>query len=102
MAFKKTLHYFVRISILVSIAAAFTQSERFTQSAKAANPFTAGNIVIYRVGSGSGSLLNTGNPVFLDEYTPAGALVQSIQLPTDPVGSNRRFIASGTATSEGL
>ncbi len=66
-----------------------------------ADPFTAGNIVIYRTGSGTGSLVNTGNPVFLDEYTPAGALVQSIALPTTASGSNFPLISSGTATSEG-
>jgi uncharacterized repeat protein (TIGR01451 family) len=64
--------------------------------------FTPGNLVIYRVGNGSGSLVNTGNPVFLDEYTPAGALVQSIPLPTTVNGMNQQLIASGTATSEGL
>src|SRR5438132_13759733 len=61
--------------------------------------FTPGNLVIYRVGDGAGSLVNTGNAVFLDEYTPAGVLVQSIALPTS--GTNA-LIASGTATSEGL
>src|SRR5262245_40428571 len=64
--------------------------------------FTPGNLVIYRVGDGSTSLTNTGNPVFLDEYTTAGTLVQSIVLPTVPSGSNRRLIASGTAITEGL
>ena len=65
----------------------------------ASAPFTPGNLVIYRVGTGTGSLVNTGNPVFLDEYTPAGALVQSISLPTTGA---QKLIASGTATSEGL
>lgn len=63
---------------------------------------TTGNLVIYRVGNGSGSLLNTGNPVFLDEYTPAGALVQSIALPTAISGANKRLVASGTAASDGM
>ncbi len=63
--------------------------------------FVPGNLVIYRVGTGTGSLVSTGNEVFIDEYTPAGALVQSIPMPsivTDPV----KLIASGTAFSEGL
>ena len=64
--------------------------------------FTPGNLVIYRVGDGSGSLVNTGNAVFVDEYTPAGVLVQSIALPTTDSGANQSLIASGTATSEGL
>ncbi|MBY0275122.1 CehA/McbA family metallohydrolase [Candidatus Binatia bacterium] len=67
-----------------------------------AAPFASGNVVVYRVGSGIGSLVNTGSPVFLDEYTTAGALVQSIPLPTAASGANKQLIASGTATSEGL
>jgi hypothetical protein len=63
---------------------------------------TPGNVAIYRVGTGSGSLINTGNAVFIDEYTPAGVLVQSIAMPTTASGSNKPLIASGTATSEGL
>lgn len=65
-------------------------------------PLTAGNLVVYRVGTGTGSLVNTGNPVFLDEYTPAGVLVQSIALPTTVNGPQKRLVASGTATSDGL
>ena len=64
-------------------------------------PFTAGNVVVYRVGSGTGSLMDTGNPVFLDEYTPAGTLVQSVQMPTTGTGASRRLVASGSATAEG-
>lgn len=63
--------------------------------------FTAGNIVIYRAGSGAGSLVNTGNPVFLDEYTPSGTFVQSVPMPTAVSGANKRLVCSGTATSEG-
>ena len=70
-------------------------------SASAA-PFGAGDLVVYRVGSGTGSLVNTGSPVYLDEYTPAGALVQSIAMPTTASGLQKPLIASGTATSEGF
>ncbi len=63
--------------------------------------FTAGNIVVYRVGNGSGNEVNTGNPVFLDEYTTGGTLVQSIAMPTTANGAQYPLIASGTATSEG-
>jgi len=65
------------------------------------SPFTPGNIVVYRIGDGSTGLVNTGSPVFLDEFTPSGTLVQSIALPTAVSGSNKQLIASGTATSEG-
>jgi hypothetical protein len=65
-------------------------------------PLTPGNLVVYRVGSGTGSAVNTGNPVFLDEFTTAGVLVQSIPMPTTANGIQKPLIASGTATSEGL
>lgn len=65
-------------------------------------PFTAGNLVIYRVGDGSATLSAAATAVFLDEYTPAGVLVQTIPLPTVQSGANRRLTASGSATSEGL
>jgi len=67
-----------------------------------AAPFTPGNLVIFRVGDGSMPLTNTGSPVFLDEYTTNGTLVQSIMLPTTNGPGLYPFIASGTATSEGL
>jgi hypothetical protein len=58
--------------------------------------------VIFRVGDGVASLVSTGSPVFVDEYSPAGALVRSTPMPTSTSGSNHRLIASGTATAEGL
>ena len=64
-------------------------------------PFTPNNIVVLRIGDGSAVLSNAGTLVFLDEYTPAGTLVQSIQLPVVINGGNRRFVTSGSATSEG-
>ena len=67
-----------------------------------AGPFTPGNIIVYRVGSGSGALVSTGNPVFLDEFTPAGVLVQTIALPTLASGAHRPLAASGTALTDGF
>jgi hypothetical protein len=63
-------------------------------------PFTPGNIVVVRLGDGSGALSNAGVTVFLDEYTTSGMLVQSVQLPTSLNGANKRFVNSGSATSE--
>jgi hypothetical protein len=60
---------------------------------------TSGNLVVYRVGDGSAALSNASTAVFLDEYTPAGVLVQSIALPTT---AGTALTASGTASSEGL
>jgi hypothetical protein len=64
--------------------------------------FGATSVVIYRVGDGAADLSNTGSAVFLDEYAPHGALIQSIAMPTGVEGDNKQLIASGTATSEGL
>ena len=58
--------------------------------------------MVYRVGDGAAALTNAATAVFLDEYTPAGALVQSVPMPTAVSGSNRILTGSGTATSEGL
>lgn len=68
--------------------------------------FSPGNLVVYRVGDGVGSLANTGNAVFIDEYLPSTAnqatTVQSIAMPTTASGAQKQLIASGTASSEGL
>ncbi len=64
--------------------------------------FTAGNIVVYRVGAGAAALSSSSTAVFLDEYTTGGLLVQSIAVPTAAAGANNPLTASGTATSEGL
>ncbi len=65
--------------------------------------FTAGNIVVYRVGSGAGVLSSAAAQVFLDEYSASGTLVQSIAVPTADSGSaTHALTASGSATSEGL
>ncbi len=67
----------------------------------AAAPFTPGNLVVYRVGDGAATLVTSGNAVFLDEYTTAGTLVQSIALPTAASGPQKALVASGTAASDG-
>src|SRR5438876_7164372 len=63
--------------------------------------FTPGDLVIYRVGTGSAGLSNAATAAFLDEYSPAGTLVQSIALPTSGSGANRMLTSSGTSTAEG-
>jgi hypothetical protein len=66
------------------------------------SPFSACDLVIYRVGAGSAALDASATAVFLDEYTTAGALVQSIAMPTSVNGPNKRLTAAGNANSEGL
>jgi len=73
--------------------------------AQAQQPFTPGNLVIYKVGTGTGTLSNKATPFFLEERSTSGAVVQSIALPPNDAaktGSNKVITASGTATSEGL
>jgi hypothetical protein len=64
--------------------------------------FTPGDVVVYRVGTGSGSLGSSSTALFLDEYSPTGALVGSLAMPTAASGSNHPLTASGSASSEGL
>src|SRR5262249_44210665 len=51
-----------------------------------------------RVGDGSAALGLGSTPVFLDEYTTNGTLVQSSMLPTN---GSTAFTAVGTSTTEG-
>jgi hypothetical protein len=67
-----------------------------------ASAFTLGDLVVVRVGDGSAALSSAATATFLDEYTPGGALVQSIPLPTALSGLNQPFTLSGSATSEGF
>jgi hypothetical protein len=72
----------------------------FAAGSALAAPFKPGNIVVARVGDGTAALTNAATAVFLDEYSPAGQLVQTIALPTSVVGTNRSLTAAGTAGSE--
>lgn len=65
-------------------------------------PFTLNNLVVYRVGDGSAPLTNGAAKVYLDEFTPAGQLVQSIAMPSIASGSNLPFTALSTGSLEGL
>ena len=81
--------------LAVAIAAVGFCQPRVAQAA----PITSGNLVIYRAGSGTNSLASTGNDVFLDEYTTAGSLVQSIAMPA--TGTGTKLITAGNANAEG-
>ena len=52
-----------------------------------AAPVSPGNVVVFRAGSGANALGSTGNNVFLDEYTTAGSLVQSIEINSTGTGT---------------
>src|SRR5690349_20319391 len=59
-------------------------------------PFTPGNIVVSRIGDGAAPLASSTRPVFLDEYSPSGTLIQSIALPTATAGANHMLTLNGT------
>lgn len=87
----------IRPDFAVAIAVALLFSCSISSSEAA--PITPGNLVIYRAGSGTNALANTGNNVFLDEYTTAGSLVQSIAMPA--TGTGTKLITAGNSTAEG-
>ncbi|MDP4264526.1 MAG: T9SS type A sorting domain-containing protein [Bacteroidota bacterium] len=68
----------------------------------AQQPFTAGNIVVYRIGDGSATLTSSATKVYLDEYTPDGVLIQSILMPIAASGSNNILTGRGSGNSEGM
>jgi len=81
---------------------AFTTAALGGAAQASATSLTPGDVVVYRVGTGSGALSSGTFPVFLDEYDPNGNLVESVALPTATSGLNKPLVAGGTASSEGL
>lgn len=63
---------------------------------------TPGHLFVYRVGTGAAALGTTATAVFVDEYTLAGVLVQSLAMPTAPSGLQGSLTASGTAVTDGF
>lgn len=88
-----------RLFALHAVAVAVAAAATFSTSALAA-PITPGNLVLFRAGDGSAALNANGTPVFLDEYTTAGTLVQSIPVPT--TGTTQQMTVVGNATTEGI
>jgi hypothetical protein len=74
--------------------------QRTNMDGAAAPEFTAGNIVVCRVGTGTGSLSTSAAAVFLDEYTSGGTLVSSIAMPTTNGIVQKAFTVAGSAQSE--
>jgi predicted extracellular nuclease len=97
---KRVLVFALLASFLIGLVALSGINQ--VTGAHTTSAFTPGNLVIYRVGTGTGGLSSAATAVFLDEYTTAGAFVQAIPLPTSVNGSNKRLTAAGTSSSEGL
>ena len=67
-----------------------------------ADPFTPGNLVVYRIGDGS-STPGPGAPLFLNEYTTGGTLIQSLAMPTNYGSSPMTYpLLSGSLGVGGL
>ena len=70
---------------LIVLAAAFGSS---TSMPVHAGGFTAGNIVVLQIGTGSNVLMLRSVACFLQEYTTNGNLVQTIPLPVSSTDAN--------------
>ncbi|HBW51105.1 MAG TPA: CHRD domain-containing protein [Herpetosiphon sp.] len=92
---------FVTLLSLFSLVVGLNLAQAAPRTTQGGGGFTPGNLVVVRVGNGSGTLSNAATPVFLDEYTPNGDFVQAVAMPTALNGNNRRLTMSGSATSEG-
>ena len=77
-----------------------TSSKTNVEPGIQAEAFTAGNIVVCRIGNGSTALSSAAFPVFLDEYTPDGTLVSTVAMPTANSGGNYMLTLSGTNINE--
>lgn len=65
--------------------------------------FTAGNLVVMRVGENGVTVpASAAAPAFLDELTPTGVLVQSVPFRYTVDGLNRRMVVSSSSTSDGV
>ena len=70
---------------------------------KAQTPFTPGNLIVVRVGSGFQTLSNQSQLIKLIEMTPAGATVQEISLPYNTLmesGGNHKIVAQGSSSND--
>jgi hypothetical protein len=77
-----------------------TNGVAFIETAQQA--FTPGNLIAVQRGDGSVNLGSSGYLVFLDEYTPAGVLVQKIALQNVDADKARALLLSGQNGAEGL
>jgi hypothetical protein len=83
------------LGIVVALTFAILTANAF------AGPITPGNLVVVRFGDGVAALDGKARDVFLQEFTTAGTLVQTLAMPTSGSGSNRQFRNAGTNANEG-
>ncbi|MFD1631625.1 FG-GAP-like repeat-containing protein [Pseudopedobacter beijingensis] len=64
--------------------------------------FTSGNLLVVRIGDGVSNLSANAEKIYLDEYTPNGVLVNTVEIPAVANGGNHAFVIGGSsATSHG-
>jgi hypothetical protein len=63
-----------------------------------AQNFIPGNLAVVRLGDGTQTLVNTGNSIFVDQYSTGGAFVNSVAIPDTGAGG---MVINGTATADG-
>jgi uncharacterized repeat protein (TIGR02543 family) len=68
-----------------------------TGASTSALSFTPGNLVVERLGNGTETLGSGGNTIYMDEFTSAGAAVQSIEIPN----SGSTALIDGNTASDG-
>ena len=66
-----------------------------------ASGFAAGDLAVVRVANGVGALGSVATAAYLDEYTPGGTFVQTINLPTATSGANLALTLTGSGVNEG-
>jgi hypothetical protein len=87
--------------LLLSVITTVTFAQQNQQRTAAA--FTPGNLVILRIGDGLAAVTSgVSAPIFLDEYTLGGTLVQSIAMPTVAAAGNFPVSLTTSSGSEGL
>jgi hypothetical protein len=64
--------------------------------------FAPGDLLVVRLGDGIVGLSSDAAQVFVDEYTPAGTLVQSVAMPNVDAGYNHILTLSGSAATSGV
>src|SRR5437660_1121449 len=60
---------------------------------------TSGDVLVYRVGDGTTALTTAAAPISIREFTPAGVLVQSFDLPTT---GTTAVTENGSSTANGI
>ena len=92
------MRWLVSTLLIASAATALAQSTTPTATASPPVPFGVGNVVILRLGdathNATAAAVGMPMPVYLDELTPAGALVRTLPLPTSTCA-----LASGKPTA---